>query len=163
LIVAILERRNADGTITRIRVHPLTGQQTILDDDPAAELVDVADRVATRVPIFMSTDPKVRKMTPIASGCSAYFPDALACVAWISRVGNDQHNPGEPLHWAKEKSADELDALTRHVLDHLKGAPVDAALSELGELAHLSQAAWRALAALQRACDAKRKAFESGK
>lgn len=107
-------------------------------------------------PVFMSQDPAIRKKMPVASGVYAYFPDALLLVSWISRVGNEQHNPGQPLHWAKEKSQDEEDACARHQLDALKGAPVDAPLAELGELAHLAQRAWRANAALQRACDKKR-------
>jgi hypothetical protein len=42
-----------------------------------------------------------RKATPIATGVLDYFPLALAEVARVSRIGNDQHNPGQPLHWAK--------------------------------------------------------------
>lgn len=104
-------------------------------------------------PVFMSTDAATRKRQPLGTGVLAYFPDALALVAYVSRVGNDQHNPGQPLHWAKEKSRDEVDAMTRHLCDWFKGASVDAALSELGQLAHLAQAAWRSLALLQREAD----------
>ena len=52
-----------------------------------------------------------RKAHPIASGCLDYFPDALLAVAELSRIGNEQHNPGTPLHWDRSKSADEADAL----------------------------------------------------
>jgi hypothetical protein len=92
-----------------------------------------------------------RKATPIASGVLAYFPDALAEVARVSKVGNDQHNPGEPLHWAKEKSTDELDALARHLTDRLKGEVFDT-----DGVRHLGKVAWRALAALQRELDASK-------
>lgn len=112
-------------------------------------------------PIFMSTDSATRKRMPVASGCLAYFPDALLLVSFISKVGNDKHNPGEPLHWAKEKSSDEPDAETRHMLDHLRGLPPDPGLEELGELGHLASKAWRALAHLQRACDAARATYEA--
>ncbi len=104
-------------------------------------------------PPFMSTDSQVRKQMPVASGVLAYFPDALMCVAWISRVGNEKHNAGEPLHWAKEKSSDEPDAEVRHLLDHVRGLPPDPGLEDLGSVGHLASKAWRALAHLQRACD----------
>jgi hypothetical protein len=84
-----------------------------------------------------------RKQRPLYSGCIAYFPDALMEVAYVSFKGNQQHNPGQPLHWAKEKSADHLDAEARHVADHSKD-PVDSD----GAL-HLAKNAWRALAELQ--------------
>jgi dATP/dGTP diphosphohydrolase, N-terminal len=108
------------------------------------------------VPPFMSTDSAVRKRMPVASGVLAYFPDALLCVAWISKVGNDKHNPGQPLHWAKEKSTDEPDCEVRHMLDYFRGLEADPGLEPLGELGHLASKAWRALAHLQRECDAER-------
>ncbi len=108
------------------------------------------------LPPFMSTDSAVRKNMPVASGVLAYFPDALLCVAWISKVGNDKPNPGQPLHWAKEKSTDEPDCEVRHMLDHLRGLEADPGLEPLGELGHLASKAWRALAHLQRASDAER-------
>jgi hypothetical protein len=105
---------------------------------------------------FAPKDSAERKACPVASGVVKYFPDALMLVSRLSRIGNDKHNPGEPLHWAKEKSGDEPDALMRHLIDHFTNAPIDADVEELGELAHLTQVAWRALAMLQRACDAER-------
>jgi len=95
----------------------------------------------------MITDKQARKDRPVFSGVLAYFPDALLEVAWASKVGNDQHNAGQPLHWAKEKSQDEPDALVRHMLDHLEN-PMD----DDGVL-HLAKSAWRALANLQRYLD----------
>lgn len=83
-----------------------------------------------------------RKAEPIHSGVMAYFPDALAAVARVSKAGNDKHNPGEPLHWARGKSMDQLDCAARHLLTPEE---IDA---ETGE-AELAQAAWRALAELQ--------------
>lgn len=111
---------------------------------------------AAELPPFMSTDSAVRKLMPVATGVLKYFPDALLCVAWVSRVGNDKHNAGQPLHWAKEKSSDESDAETRHMLDAFRGLPPDPGLEPLGDLGHLASKAWRALADLQRACDAER-------
>ena len=37
-----------------------------------------------------------RKNFPIYTGVVKYFPDALAEVSNISRIGNEQHHPGEP-------------------------------------------------------------------
>lgn len=86
-----------------------------------------------------------RKETPVYSGVVKYFPRAIEEVAKVSFIGNEQHNPGEPLHWAKEKSKDEQDALMRHLIDHAKGNLYDSD----GSL-HLAKVAWRALAGLER-------------
>lgn len=78
----------------------------------------------------------------------AYFPDALMEVAHASWVGNEQHNPGQALHWAKEKSTDEPDALIRHLLERGK---VDS-----DGVRHSAKVAWRALAMLQREIEAEK-------
>ena len=83
-----------------------------------------------------------RKEWPVATGVLDYFPDALAEVAHVSFVGNEQHNPGTPLHWDRTKSTDEADALARHFLQRGK---VDS-----DGLRHSAKAAWRALALLQK-------------
>lgn len=88
-----------------------------------------------------------RKALPLASGVLRYFPDALLAVAEVSRVGNEQHHPGEPLHWDKSKSTDEADALMRHLLD--------AGTIDTDGLRHTAKVAWRALALLQRELDAE--------
>lgn len=119
-------------------------------------LKDSGARTTTPVPVFMSEDSATRKLMPVASGVLGYFPDALLLVSFVSRAGNDKHNPGQPLHWAKEKSTDEPDCEVRHMLDYLRGLPADPGLEPLGHLAHLASKAWRALAHLQRACDAER-------
>jgi hypothetical protein len=76
-------------------------------------------------------------------------------------VGNEKHNPGQPLHWDKSKSQDESDAEARHQLDYFRKLPPDPGLEDLEELGHLASKAWRALADLQRACDAKRAEHEA--
>jgi len=81
------------------------------------------------------------------SGVLAYFPDAIFCVARLSKIGNDKHNPGEPLHWAKEKSSDEPDCIMRHLADHGIIDPDDGVLHEV-------KLAWRGLGNLQRFIDA---------
>jgi hypothetical protein len=70
-----------------------------------------------------------------------YFPDALAAVAEVSRIGNDQHNPGQPLHWDKTKSTDHADSLMRHL--------VQRGTHDSDGARHSAKVAWRALALLQ--------------
>lgn len=53
----------------------------------------------------------------MVSGLLAYFPAALAGVARHSKLGNDKHNPGEPLHHARGKSSGHADCLVRHLVD----------------------------------------------
>lgn len=91
----------------------------------------------------METDAAKRKATPVYSGFVKYFPDAIREVAKLSNEGNEQHNPGSPLHWDRSKSGDELDALMRHLLDE----------AEFASIEHLRAVAWRAMAALQKACE----------
>lgn len=90
---------------------------------------------------------EIRKSCPVSSGVLKYFPDAIKEVAYTSKVGNDQHNPGEPLHWAKEKSQDEDDAMIRHLMDHFED-PIDD-----DTCLHLAKVCWRALGNLQRYLD----------
>jgi len=87
-----------------------------------------------------------RKRFPIASGFMDYFPDAIAAIANLSFVGNKQHNPGQPLHWAREKSTDEADTMLRHFLQR-------GTLDKDG-IRHTVKMAWRALALLQKEIEA---------
>lgn len=91
---------------------------------------------------MLPTDPQARKAVPLASGCLDYFPAALAAVAECSKAGNDQHSPGQPLHWARSKSGDEADALLRHLMDRGK--------LDTDGIRHSAKVAWRALALLQK-------------
>lgn len=90
---------------------------------------------------------KERKATPIFSGVLKYFPDAMREVARCSAIGNEQHNPGTGLHWDRAKSGDELDALTRHLLD--------AGTRDSDGTRHSAKVAWRALANLQKEIEAE--------
>lgn len=82
-----------------------------------------------------------RKEYPMARGLLDYFPDALMEVANVSHVGNQQHNPGEEMHWAKDKSTDHADCLLRHLKDR--------GTLDTDKLRHSAKVAWRALAMLQ--------------
>jgi hypothetical protein len=89
----------------------------------------------------LPTDAKERKMYPVVTGVLDYFPDAIAEVARISRVGNDQHNPGQHLHWDRSKSTDQADCIGRHLMGRGKR-------DSDGER-HSAKMAWRSLALLQ--------------
>ena len=90
------------------------------------------------------TDDKARKALPVFRGPVMYFPDALLAVAAVCKAGNDQHNPGQPLHWAREKSTEHMDTAMRHMMDHGLGNHQD-----IDGTWHLAKAAWRLLAELQ--------------
>jgi hypothetical protein len=94
----------------------------------------------------LPTSAAERKTYPIATGCFQYFPDALAEISHLSYVANEQHNPGEPVHWAKEKSSDEPDAMLRHVMAALK----DPEATDVDGILEVVKVAWRACAWAQR-------------
>lgn len=95
---------------------------------------------------ILPTLPAERKAVPLMSGVWDYFPAALAAVARVSQAGNDQHNPGQPLHWARGKSNDHADCAARHLVER-------GTLDTDGQL-HTAKAAWRILAILQLECEA---------
>jgi hypothetical protein len=78
---------------------------------------------------------------PVTTGVLDYFPLAIKAVAEVSRIGNEQHNPGQPLHWAREKSTDHADCLVRHLMDR--------GTTDSDGARHTAKVAWRALALLQ--------------
>ena len=124
-------------------------KQVIMCDDP--QMLKVAiETVHENGPLppvdeplpALSTHALARKNTPVFSGCLAYFPRALAAVAALSQIGNEQHNPGTPLHWDRSKSGDEWDALARHLLE--------VGSYDTDGVRHATKVAWRALAGLQK-------------
>lgn len=90
---------------------------------------------------LLSTDKKARKESPIARGVLGYFPRAMEAIAHVSFVGNEQHNPGQPMHWAKDKSNDHADCIVRHL--------IEAGTIDTDGLRHSAKVAWRALALLE--------------
>lgn len=85
-----------------------------------------------------------RKEVAVARGLFAYFPDALALVARHSVRSNEKHNPGQLVHWSRDKSSDHEDCIARHSL----AVAVDPDSLD-GDAPHIVCRAWRALAALQ--------------
>ncbi len=90
---------------------------------------------------MIPTNSDARKNMPICTGVLDYFPLALLEIAKVSKAGNDQHNPGQPLHWSREKSADHADCAVRHLLER-------GTFDSDGQR-HTAKAAWRLLAMLQ--------------
>ena len=90
---------------------------------------------------FLHGDAAGRKQAPMAEGLLWYFPDALAAVANVSKRGNDQHNPGQPLHHARGKSTDHADCILRHL--------AHAGQRDSDGVRETAKVAWRALALLQ--------------
>jgi hypothetical protein len=85
---------------------------------------------------------KERKEAPVFSGVLKYFPLAMIEIAKCSYMGNQQHHPEKPLHWDRNKSSDELDALTRHL--------IQAGEVDTDGLRHSAKICWRAMANLQK-------------
>ncbi len=89
----------------------------------------------------LETDSDKRKAIPVHTGFNQYFPDAIAEVAQLSYDSNEKHNPGEPLHWSRDKSDDHADCLMRHQLE--------AGTRDTDGHLHSTKVAWRAMAQLQ--------------
>ncbi len=102
----------------------------------------------------LPTDAKERKTYPLFSGLLQYFPDALAEVAHVSYVGNQQHNPGQPLHWDRSKSGDQEDTLLRHLMER--------GTTDSDGVRHSAKVAWRALAMLQLEIEAAAQLEDAG-
>lgn len=87
-------------------------------------------------------DPALsRKDIPIGTVMRDYFPLAFAYLAWVCKKGNDQHNPGQPLHWARDKSTDHIDCAGRHLLG--------AGTQDSDHVRHSGKLMWRSAAILQ--------------
>jgi hypothetical protein len=138
--------RGRDGVGLMSALHPQLNEDSL-------ESIEI--EVAERAPCAMTlpTDSAERKEVPLFSGVLKYAPAALAGVARISKLGNDKHNPGQPLHHARGKSTDHADCILRHMIDV---ADIEAHINREGRgtvslsdakalLAEVSQLTWRAL------------------
>jgi hypothetical protein len=94
--------------------------------------------------VSLPTDNAARKALPLWDYMFGYFPDAFLAEVEVAVAGNDQHNKGEPLHWAREKSTDQLNTALRHQMDYAKGVKKD-----IDGTWHLAKAIWRLKARLQ--------------
>jgi len=95
---------------------------------------------------LLPTDAKERKQVPLASGVFDYFTSALIEIAKVSFKGNEQHNKGEKLHWARGKSTDHSDTMLRHF--------VERGTIDTDGIRHSAKMCWRALAILEEELEA---------
>jgi len=109
-------------------------------------------------------DNALRKALPLFTFLTEYFPDAILELVKVSVAGNMQHNPGEPMHWARGKSMDQLNTAQRHMWDYATTGPYNdepplppEILAAIGgePPMHLANAAWRLLAQIQLDCEAR--------
>lgn len=129
--------------VERIKRGEMTAPAQPIYPPARAPDKEVAGALAKNAPFvpLAHADSKQRKMMPVVSGVLDYFPDAISAVAYVSYLGNQKHNPGEALHWARGKSDDHIDCLGRHLLSR-DGVDQDG-IMEFAEMV------WRAMAALQ--------------
>lgn len=92
--------------------------------------------------MYHADTSKRRKEQPVFTGFVQYFPAAMALVAELSRLGNEKHNPGQPLHHARGKSMDHGDCIVRHQATYTD-------IDKETEMVHAVAVAWRAMAQLQ--------------
>jgi hypothetical protein len=134
----------AQSSSTKIWRHEWEEAVTI-DRSPMPHWKD-KDRLVDHFAATPPSDAAERKASPVYSGFVKYFPLAMFAVAQLSRSSNEKHNPGQPLHWSKDKSNDHADCMARHL------AELDAYDGEADHDYHYLHAvkmAWRAMANLQ--------------
>lgn len=154
------------ATTAVIQDHIDTLERLAIDESNIDTALDSQLEAALKArTLTLPTDSAARKEVPLNDGCLKYFPAALAGVARTSKLGNDKHNPGQPLHHARGKSMDHADCILRHLVDlqdlmsayekeQLKAIGSDKALKEFQNLQQkikeeVSSLAWRALALSQ--------------
>jgi Domain of unknown function (DUF5664) len=128
------ERENTQERSEASTQNRINAVMEIMKTVPNLELTKIQQPV-------LPLDKEERKKIPIATGVLDYFPNALAEVAKVSYQGNVQHNAGQPLHWARNKSMDQDDTIIRHFLERGR-------FDEDG-MRHTAKLAWRVLALLQ--------------
>ena len=121
--IEMLESEEHERRMRAIEQNGNTGEhyeQDMLNgfNKPTEELDPSYSCTDSRIVADAILKAEERKAIPVYSGFVSYFPNAMKEVAQCSYKANKQHNGDEPLHWAMEKSKDELDALMRHLIDH---------------------------------------------
>jgi hypothetical protein len=137
-------------------VPPAMEEDTLSSDtgEVLRRIKAVATSASAPAPFLgLPTEDKARKRLQIWTWLMTYFPDAILELVEVSIRGNEQHNPGQPLHWARGKSMDQMNTAFRHQWDYGRGIKRDTD----GQY-HLAKAAWRLLAQLQLDIEAERNA-----
>lgn len=142
-----------EGSERRIEMRRERAAREKAEGDVDGALQQVMSRDFPELKNCGLPESAVRKMLPVGTLISQYFPDALLAVSAVAYVGNEKHNPGEPMHWARGKSDDHLECDARHLIDSQRsGSEWDVTTLKDGRsfaVLHLAQHAWRALALLQ--------------
>lgn len=97
----------------------------------------------------LPTDAAGRKKMAMWTFLTEYFPDSFEEVVRVAVAGNDQHNPGQKLHWSRGKSTDQMDTAFRHMWDHRTAS------KDIDGCYHLAKAIWRLSAELQLVIEAE--------
>lgn len=139
-------------TVTLAELHAVSY------DPPGGVTGQKPDRVMMPEPdggftwVVYQTESELRKMQPVGTLVTEYFPDAFLGAAAVAWVGNEKHNPGERLHWARGKSTDQIDCEFRHGIDAKRGDGWDTIALPDGRVYQVRHAAaklWRAAADAQ--------------
>lgn len=122
--------------------EPIGGGEYVLEGQPDGGY----DRVVYINPSAL------RKMQPVGTLISTYFPDGFRGASAVAWVGNEKHRPGMPLGWSRGVSDDHVDCIVRHLQDAAQGDgwdTIELPDGRIYQVRHASAAAWRALANAQ--------------
>ena len=75
------------------------------------------EKSTLNVTVLNGLSASERKGYPVGKFIRDYFPNALLVLARHSLLSSEQHNPGEPMRWSKEKSIGEGDEIIRHFME----------------------------------------------
>lgn len=144
-----------DGRDVPVVKHPIKPQtgRDVFKPQFGCEASDYYPRTPQDLAAYslqLPKNPATRKKAPMAVGLLDYFPDACYDVARLSYIGNEQHNPGEPVHWARGKGGNNRDEIIRHTLQSRELDP-DPITGK--KVLHATKVAWRALAEAQLAIE----------
>lgn len=132
----------------------ITPETTSLKID--STIRDLVAGTQPRIP-GLPTDSAARKEFPMGTGFVDYFAAAMAEVAHVSWIGNQKHNPGQPLHHARGKSMDHDDCVVRHFSERGGWDRFEwtdqAGVKQVRWVLHSAYLAWRAMATLQQECE----------
>lgn len=142
----VVDRRGCETAARHVHeLMGLEGPYVLCFDEPTVPVAELLGVPVAPAKTGLQGDRQARKNAPVFRGMLAYFPDAVAGAAELSRIGNEQHNKGEPMHWAYEKSNDHGDCILRHQADYEEidddGVP------------HCMKVLWRAAAQAQVWCE----------
>lgn len=132
-----MKRKKIDYISGTESAYTMTEQEELAYEEQKAGVYDEEDFYQ-----YEAMLKQERKQMPVFSGVLKYFPDAIREVAKTSWIGNQQHHPNKTLHWDRLKSGNELDALSRHLME--------AGEIDTDGVRHSAKVCWRSLANLQK-------------